>query len=173
MAADQAASAGRDCFIEAAPGPQAERMERIRLDARCLRPDPGKPWQWYPARALRRLSALIPPRGQHPWGPWHKGSQWWSLPHDVCAAVLPELNRAVAQDVLGGTLCADEHLIQTIVAHRFGSRIAATNRRFIRWAPGEASPAVLTASDWPAAMASSRWFARKLSRTADPFFLAI
>ncbi|MBC2666043.1 glycosyl transferase [Novosphingobium flavum] len=161
----------QDCCIEAAPALQAERMERLRLDARCLRPDPAKPWLYYPARALRALSRLLPPRRVRPWGEWHKGSQWWSLPRDVCAAILPELDRAFAQGRLAGTVCADEHLIQTIVAQRFAQRIAPGNRRFIRW-DGQSSPQVLTAADWPEAEASGAWLARKVSREHDPFFLA-
>jgi len=158
------------CHIEAAEGVQSERMERVRLDSRMLRPDPAKPWQWYPARALRRLSTFVPARKAGPWGAWHKGSQWWSLPRDVCGAVLTEIDRAFASGLLAGTLCADEHLIQTIVAARFPARIAP-NRRFVRWSSG-ASPDVLTGADWDAAKASGAWFARKLSRTRDPFFLA-
>lgn len=166
ICADLAAAPARDCQIEARPGAQSERMERIRLDARWLRPDPARPWHWYPARALRRLSALLPPRRARPWGAWHKGSTWWSLPHDACAAVLAELARAP----LFGTVCADEHLVQTIVARHFAQRLAPSNRRFILW-DGGASPRTLTAADWPAALASGAWLARKVSRRADPFFL--
>jgi len=165
------AEAGNACHIEAIPDIQSERMERVRLDARVLRPDPSKPWQWYPARAMLRLSALIPPRKPGPWGPWHKGSTWWSLPRDVCAALLPELDRARAEGLLFGSQCADEHLIQTIIAHHFPHRIAS-NRRFIRWGDG-ASPRILTQADWPAALASKAWFARKLARQTDPFFLTL
>jgi len=162
--------AGAACHIEAVRGVQCERMERIRLDARLLRPDPARPWEWYPARALRMLSALLPARGQGRWGPWHKGSQWWSLPRDACEVVYAETSRALRTGVILGTLCADEHLIQTIVSHHFPDRIAQ-NRRFIRWGSA-ASPDVLTAADWPEAKASEAWFARKLVRRHDSFFLA-
>lgn len=165
MAADWAGH----CHIEAVAGIQRERMERIRLDARRLRPDPSKPVQWYPAQLLRRLSALVPPRRAGPWGQWHKGSQWWSLPREACAVALAGVDRAFRAGLLAGTRCADEHLIQTIVATAFPDRIAPP-RRFIRWGEG-ASPGILTAADWPAAMASGAWFARKLSTRVDPFFL--
>lgn len=165
------AEVGNACQIEARPGEQADRMERIRLDSRWLRPDPTRPLQWYPVRALRKLSALLPVRHRHPWGPWHKGSQWWSLPADACHAALAGIERAQSSGLLVGTQCADEHLIQTIIARDFGPRLAG-NRRFIRW--GEAaSPAILRAADWPDAVASGAWFARKLDRTVDPFFLDI
>lgn len=165
------AEAGQSCHIEAVPGVQRERMEQVRLDARILRPDPKKPWEWYLARTLRELSAVVPSRKDGLWGPWHKGSQWWSLPRDVCEAVYAETGRALEGGALTGTLCADEHLIQTIVAHRFPDRLAH-NRRFIRWDAG-ASPDVLTAADEAEALASGAWFARKLSRTKDPFFLTM
>ncbi len=163
------AEAGDLCHIEAVPGQQSERMERVRLDSRMLRPDPAKWWEWYPAQMLRRISARIPARGAGRWGPWHKGSQWWSLPRDACEVVHAETGQALGSGVLTGTLCSDEHLIQTIVMHRFSDRIAP-NRRFIRWRGG-ASPDVLTASDRDAVEASGAWFARKVSRARDPFFV--
>ena len=166
--AAMAASFAGACHIEVVPGVQSERMKRIRLDARMLRPDPGRPSEWYPARTLRHLSALLPARRLQPWGPWQKGSQWWSLPRDVCEVVLAGLDRAFATGLLAGTVCADEHLIQTIVAHQFPDRIA-TNRRFLRWGEG-ASPAILGAGDLPQILASGAWFARKVSAEADDFF---
>lgn len=167
--ASMTGGAGADCHIEAIPGVQSERMERVRLDSRMLRPDPAKWWEWYPARALRRLSAFIPARRGGAWGPWHKGSQWWSLPRDVCEVVYRDIGRALRSGHLAGTQCADEHLIQTIVAHRFSGRIAP-NRRFIRWGDG-VSPEILISADKAEAEASGAWFARKVSRARDPFFL--
>ncbi|MBU6268644.1 MAG: glycosyl transferase [Sphingomonadales bacterium] len=165
------AEAGDSCCIEARPGEQAERMERIRLDSRWLRPDPARPLTWYAVRALRRASALLPARRDHPWGPWHKGSQWWSLPRDACESALAGIDRAAGTGLLAGSLCSDEHLIQTIVAHDYGARLAG-NRRYIRWGAAS-SPDVLRAADWPEVVASGAWFARKLDRTVDPFFLEL
>lgn len=158
------------CHIEAVAGIQEQRMRLRRLDSRWLRPDPNRAAGWYAARTLRHLSALLPPRGEGPWGPWHKGAQWWSLPREVCVVVLAELDRAFASGVLRGSVCSDEHVIQTIVARHFPRRLAAP-MRFIRWDPAISSPKVLTRADWPEALASGAWFARKLSRRVDPFFL--
>ena len=170
------AEIGDRCWIEAVPGVQAERMERCRLDSRWLRPDPTRLFDWYRARLLREISARLPHRtsqpASQPWGPWHKGSQWWSLPHDVCAAVLRELDKGFAEGHFRFTVCADEHAIQTIAAHLFPDRITH-HRHFLRWPEGASSPAWLTAADWPAAEASGAWFARKLSANVDPFFLTV
>ncbi|QGN53860.1 beta-1,6-N-acetylglucosaminyltransferase [Novosphingobium sp. Gsoil 351] len=166
-----ARAADAECFIEAVPHLQSERMDAFRLDARWLRPNPDNFGAWHAAQALRRLSSLVPRRRSHPWGPWHKGSTWWSLPRDVAEVVFCELDAALRNHRLVGTVCADEHVIPTIVASRFASRIAS-NRRFIRWQPGAASPAVLGADDCAKARASGAWFARKLSLADDPFFLA-
>ena len=165
-----AAEIGDRCWIEAVPGVQAERMAIRRYDARWLRPDPTHLFDWYRARLLKDISFRLPPRTKLPWGPWHKGSQWWSLPREVCAAVLHELDEGFAGGHFDFTVCADEHAIQTIAAHLFPDRVIH-HRYFLRWHEGAASPAWLTAADWPAAQASGAWFARKLSADVDPFFL--
>lgn len=167
-----AAEAADRCWIEATPGEQAERMAVFRLDSLWLRPDGSRPFDWYRARLLKALSHRLPRRTSQPWGPWHKGSQWWSLPSAVCATVLAELDRGFAMGRFRATVCADEHAIQTIVAHHFPDRISG-NRRFIQWDALSASPRLLTAADWPAAQASGAWFARKVSTRHDPFFLAL
>jgi len=166
-----AAQAGDRCWIEAVPGLQAERMNTYRLDTLHLRPDGKNLFDWYRARTLKLLSRPLPRRTSLPWGPWHKGATWWSLPHDVCAKVLSELDKGFASGRLRATVCADEHVIQTIVAHHFADRVAG-HRRFILWDGALASPRLLNAADWPAAQASDAWFARKLSTLHDPFFLA-
>ena len=161
---------GRDCLIEADPGVQSWRMERISLHARWLRPDPGNAFAVRREWLLRRLSARLPARTAQPWGPWHKGSTWWSLPREVCERVHAELSGPAASRALRFTQCADEHAIQTIVARHFPERIADP-RRYISWT-GDWSPRVLTSADWPAAQASGAWLARKVSAAIDPFFLA-
>ncbi|HWU04348.1 MAG TPA: beta-1,6-N-acetylglucosaminyltransferase [Novosphingobium sp.] len=170
VAAQIAASPAGTCWIEAVPGEQSERMTRIRLDSRWLRPDPRQALAWYATRALRHASALVPPRGAGRWGPWCKGSSWWSLPADMCALVLSGLDRAFASGQLVGTLCADEHLIQTIAAHHRPDRLMPP-RRHILWDEGISSPRILVADDWAGAQAAGAWFARKLDRARDPFFL--
>lgn len=169
-AAQIAAEAGDRCWIEAILDAAAGRMDRLRLDSLWLRPDASRPFDWYRSRVLKEISHRLPRRSSLPWGPWHKGSQWWSLPGDVCAKVLEELDKGFASGRLRATVCADEHAIQTIVAHHFADRIAG-HRRFIVWNGASASPRLLDAQDWPAALASRAWFARKLSCAHDPFFL--
>jgi hypothetical protein len=165
-----AAQAGDRCWIEAVPDVAAGRMDRFRLDSQWLRPDATRPFDWYRSRVLKEISHRLPRRTSLPWGPWHKGSQWWSLPHDVCTKVLAELDKGFASGRLRATVCPDEHAVQTIVAHHFADRIAG-HRRFIIWSGASASPRLLGSTDWPAAIASQAWFARKLSASHDPFFL--
>jgi len=171
MLADLARDPQRDCCIEAAPGVQDERMRRISLHARWLRPDPARPLAVRREYLLRRLSARLPLRGGGPWGQWHKGSTWWSLPRDVCETVIGELDRGFARGTFLATQCADEHAIQTIVARVFPQRLAPP-RRHVVWDAGW-SPRTLTAADWPAAIASGAWLARKVAREVDPFFLTL
>jgi len=169
MVADLAEAIPRDCLIEAEPETQAWRMERISLNVRWLRPDPANPlavrWEWL----LRRLSQRLPPRRARPWGPWHKGSQWWSLPRDACERVAAELARGFARGTFRFTQCADEHAVQTIVAHYFPERLGPP-RRHIEWT-ADWSPRILGSADWARAPASGAWLTRKLSLEADPFFL--
>jgi hypothetical protein len=102
---------------------------------------------------------------------WRKGSTWWSLPRPAAEHVVAEIRPLVRSRRLHHTLCADEHAIQTMLAFSpFASRIR-DNRRFIRWQPGRSNPDLLTATDLPALRASNAWFARKLDRASDPFFL--
>lgn len=168
----------RDCFIEAIPGLQAERMQTLRFDARWLRVDPEHDRMAYATTwELRRLSrwadrardAVGLPRSQ-PFGPWHKGSQWWSLPRDVLCDLAGSVGELLRSGRLRGTVCSDEHVIPTIVARHFAGRVAP-NRRFVRFEDGVSSPRILTAADWPDAVASGAWFARKLDMRQDAFFL--
>jgi hypothetical protein len=161
---------GSTCHIEALPGLQEDRMQRVWLDARWLERRGATRWRRLLAGGLRRLSKLLPARRSRPWGPWHKGETWWSLPRDACVAVLPELDRAIHSGRLIGTVNADEHVIPTIMASRFPERIGA-ERCFVRWDAASSSPETLTAADWPNVVASGAWFARKLSAEQDGFFL--
>lgn len=161
---------GERCWIEAVPGVQSERMEVRRFDSRYLRPDPSKPFDWYRARLLKELSFRLPRRTHRPFGEWHKGLSWWSLPRDVCETVLGGLDRGFAQGVFKGVIVGDEHAVQTIVAHHYPERIER-HRHFLRWPEGAASPAWLNEADWAMARASDAWFARKLSVVQAPFLL--
>lgn len=179
LAAELAATARPLCYIEAQPGVQEDRMQTFRLDARWLRLDPAqRPVAHAAAWKLRRLShwldglrvRLHRPRSR-PWGQWCKGSTWWSLPRDALSLLAEELAALLASGRLTGTVCADEHAVQTIVAAHFSDRIAG-NRRFIDWSEGGSSPRLLRRVDRPALAASGAWFARKFDARVDDFFLA-
>lgn len=168
------------CFVEAVPGEQEERMACRRLDTRWLRLDPQHDRLAYAATwELRRLSRWIDSAAgalgrqrSLPYGRWHKGSQWWSLPHCAIALLARELPRLLASGRLRGTLCSDEHVVPTIMAAHFAGRLRP-NRRFIDWSAGQSSPRVLSARDRPAIEASGAWFMRKVSARHDDFFLCM
>jgi hypothetical protein len=164
------------CHIEASVGLQEERMQGYRLDARWLQLDRARNRLAYAAtwelrRVSRWIERLSQPRSR-PWGSWHKGSTWWSLPAEVLQLLAHELPPLIASGRLTGTLCADEHVIPTIVAAHFPDRLAE-NRRFIVWPEGHSSPRLLVAADQSAMLVSGAWFARKVSLGHDPFFLAL
>lgn len=178
MVAQLSAEAPPACFVEAVAGEQEDRMACRRLDTRWLRLDPKRDRLAYAATwELRRLSRWIDraadtlgqPRSL-PYGRWHKGSQWWSLPREAIALLASELPRLLASGRLKGTLCSDEHVVPTIIAAHFAGRLRP-NHRFIDWSTGESSPRVLGAADRPAIEASGAWFMRKVSARHDDFFL--
>lgn len=167
------------CMIEAGFEDRFdERMQTYRLDARWLRLDPEKDRLAYAATwELRRISGWLdrvrPALGlarSRPWGPWQKGSQWWSLPREALELLGVELPRLRRSGRLAGTVCADEHVIQTIVAAHFPGRLAP-DRRFVDWSEGRSSPRILTRSDLSDLTGSGAWFARKLDVRVDDFFL--
>lgn len=169
-----AATSAPPCHIEAVPGVQEERMQGFRFDARWLQLDPVRNRLAYAAawelrRASRWIERLSQPRSR-PWGGWCKGSTWWSLPTDALQLLARELPPLIASGRLRGTLCADEHAIQTIVAAHFPERLA-DHRRFIVWPEGQSSPRLLEAADKQGMLAGGAWFARKVSLAHDPFFL--
>lgn len=168
------------CHAEVRPGHMAERMQTYRFDTRWLRIDPSRDRIAYAAIwELRRLSRWLDGlRGRfgsgraQPFGPWAYGSQWWTLPADALSMLARELPPLLRSGRLRGTLCCDEHVVPSLIAHHFPGRIAA-NRRFVRF-PGDASsPRLLGAPDLPEVVASGDWFMRKVSALHDPFFLAL
>ena len=168
------------CFIEAVPGVQEERMQDYRFDTRWLRIDPERDRLAYAATwELRRLArwagsaqrALGRERSR-PLGTWHKGSCWWSLPRAALESAERDLGSLLDGGRLHGTVCADEHALQTAVARRFADRLQP-NRRFIDFPAGQSSPRVLTEADLPAIRASGAWFIRKVDAAVDPFFRAL
>jgi hypothetical protein len=166
------------CFVEAVAGEQEERMACRRLDTRWLRLDPKHDRLAYAATwELRRLSRWMDGAADalhlhrsSPYGRWHKGSQWWSLPQEAIALLARELPLLLASGRLKGTLCSDEHVVPTIMAAHFAGRLRP-NRRFIDWSAGQSSPRVLSATDLAAIKASGAWFMRKVSARHDDFFL--
>ena len=152
-------------------------MQGFRLDAPWLRLDPDRDRLAYAATwQLRRLSrwgdsarTRLGSERSRPWGPWRKGWTWWTLPADALAMLAAELPRLLASGRLAGTVCADEHVIPTLVAANFASRLAPY-RRFIIWPQGQSSPRLLRRDDLPAIEASQDWFMRKVLASHDPFF---
>lgn len=165
------------CHVEARPGHLEHRMQTFRFDTRWLRLDPERNRRAYAATwELRRLSRWIDAararlgfERTRPWGEWRYGSTWWSLPADALELVARELPRLIASGRLAGTVCADEHVVPTIVAAAFPDRLAG-NRRFIDFPPGASSPNLLGASHRPALLKSDAWFMRKVSPTCSTFF---
>ena len=166
------------CCLEAIPGFVEFRMQTYRFDTRWLRLDLERErlayaLTWQLRRASGWLDALRIRSGRErsrPFGQWHKGSTWWSLPRDVLEAIACELPPLVAAGRLDGTQCADEHLIQSFVATRYRERLR-DYRRFIVFPEGSSSPRLLAEADRAGITASGAWFARKVSLGHDPFFL--
>lgn len=168
------------CHIEAERGDMADRMATFRMDARWLAlNEETQPLAYSAAWKLRRLSQMADRARaklgwdrSKPFGAWCKGSQWWSLPQDALQCLAQELPKLIASGRLNGTLCSDEHVIQTIIAERFPDRIAS-NQRFIQFPDGISSPRILTAQDLPAIKESGAWFGRKMAMDHDDFFLGL
>lgn len=178
---DEVASelAKQRCHIEARPGYMADRMQTYRFDTRLLQVE-GRAWPvrqfaWELRRIARFTDGLRDRFGRQrsqPYGPWAYGSSWWSLPRDVLEVVERELSLLLTSGRLRGTLCSDEHVIQTIVARSFADRLAS-NRRFILWPEGSSNPTTLGRQHLQQIETSNDWFARKCDREIDPFFLDI
>ncbi len=160
-------------LIEAERNVQSERMARYWLDARFARYRANGLYHWRLKQAIDWVCQSIPPRRDEPWGTWHKGSGWWSLTSAACSHILPALDQAFQTKRLFATLCADEHLIQTILANQMPDNIRRDSKRATFWTGNSSSPRVLTAQDWPSIKSSGAWFARKVSRHVDPFFLQL
>lgn len=168
------------CHIEAGPSWLEQRMQTFRLDGRWLKPRaPGavaRQALWELRRLSRwgdRLRTAVGRERSRPCGRWLFGSQWWSLPRDVLEVVDAELARLLASGRLVGTVCSDEHVVQTIVGQRFADRLAPDNRRFLLWPIDASSPLTLTRAHRADILASEAWFARKFDERTDPFFFAL
>lgn len=174
------AMAAGQCHVEVRPGHLEERMQTFRLDTRWLRLDPeadrhAYAFTWQLRRLARWSDAARLRLGitrSRPWGTWAYGSQWWSLPHDALAVLGTALPALLASGRLKGTVCSDEHVIPTIIAHHFPDRLAPPHR-FIAFDQGASSPRLLTAQDSAAILASGAWFARKVSLDHDAFFRSL
>ena len=165
-----------ECYLAVDDADKTARMTDYHFDDRMLGPQAHRTrFHYRTSLALRRAARLWTkfrgPR-QCPLGPsWKRGSQWWSLPKAAVDRVSQASRALLAGGWLRHTLCADEHVVHTILYHsEFRDRLVA-NRRFVKWTGDGSSPEVLTASDRRAIEASGCWFARKVDRNVDPFFL--
>ncbi len=153
-----------------------ERMDDYHFHDGMLGPNPHTTsWRYHKDMNLRRTARLYTRlRGPRacPWGPsWKKGSAWWTLSREALCYAVPRIGAAIEAGRFRHTLCGDEHVIHTVMAYSpFADRLRE-NRRFIRWQPGTSNPELLRAADEPAIRASDAWFARKVDRKVDPFFL--
>ncbi|WP_260928965.1 beta-1,6-N-acetylglucosaminyltransferase [Novosphingobium sp. 9] len=169
-----------ECRIEVREGHMEARMQTFRLDDRWLRIDPVRQRRTYALTwELRRLSrwgdalrARLGRERSRPFGPWVYGTQRWSLPRDALAYLDQHLSALLASGRLRGTVCADEHIVPTLIAHRFAGRIAP-NLRYADFPAGSSSPRTLDASDRAAILASGAWFIRKVDHAHDWFFLTL
>lgn len=165
-----------DCYLSIEDSEQAVRMTDYHFDDRMLGPQSHRTaFHYRMSLALRRAARLWTRlRGPRPCplGPsWQRGSQWWSLPKAAVDRVSQASRALLAGGWLRHTHCADEHVVHTILYHsEFRDRLES-NRRFAKWPKDGSSPEVLTGSDRPAIEASGCWFARKVDRNVDPFFL--
>jgi len=143
-------------------GPALRALRRLAAPARplvALREVPsGPPLLGLPTR-LPFDAALRP----------HRGGDWYTLSRRAVEAVLAFGARR--PDVLrffGRTLLPTEAYVHTVLHSDPALRIADATRRFSRWAPGAAHPAVLGLDDLEPALASGADFARKFDHEADP-----
>ncbi len=156
----------------------SERMDDYHFHDRMLGPNPHPTaWRYHLDMNLRcsaRLYTRLRGARTCPFGPsWKKGSAWWSLSQEALRYAAPRIESLIRSGRVRHTLCGDEHVIHTVMAYSpFATRLRE-NRRFIRWKPGTSNPELLRAADEPAIRASDAWFARKVDRNVDPFFLKL
>jgi hypothetical protein len=158
---------------------RAERMDDYHFHDFMLGPKAhSTSFKWRLDMTLRRVAAIYTRVHGHrtcPFGPsWKKGSAWWSLPKDALDHIVPPIEAMIRSGRFRHTLCADEHVVPTAIAYSPFARRLADNRRYIRWSDrSAANPELLGAGDEAAIRASDAWFARKVDRNVDPFFLKL
>lgn len=169
------------CYLTLDQPAMSERMDDFHLHGRLMTPGaPLSPPAYYARQGLRAAAQLLNGalaaagrKRRCPFGPdWKRGSQWWSLPHAAVAHVAAELASTIASGRLRFTVCSDEQVIQTILAHSPFAPAIEDNRRFFIW-NGASSPETLTAAHLPAIRVSDDWFARKCEAARDSFFLSL
>jgi hypothetical protein len=166
------------CYVTFESPDLPERMDDYHFHDRMLGPDPHPTAYRYHLdmnlrRAARLYTRLRGPR-TCPFGPsWKKGSAWWSLPRQALDYAVPRIEGLIRTGRVRHTLCGDEHVIHTVMTYSPFAHQLQENRRFIRWKPGTSNPELLRAADQPAIQASDAWFARKVDRNVDPFFLKL
>jgi hypothetical protein len=97
------------------------------------------------------------------------GSVWMTLSTRAASAVLdfldrrPDVRRAYERSI-----CADESLILTVLLNSPGLRVNPANHHYLRMVGvAQAHPAVLTAADFDALVASGKPFGRKFDDQID------
>jgi hypothetical protein len=167
-----------DCYLSFEHPDLTERMDDYHFHDRMLGPNPHPTAiRYHFDMNLRRAARLYTQvRGARtcPFGPaWKKGSAWWSLPKAALDHAVPRICEAIQQGRFRHTLCGDEHVVPTVMAYSPMAERLRDNRRFIRWQSATSNPELLRDTDEPAIRASDAWFARKVDRNVDPFFLKL
>jgi hypothetical protein len=166
------------CYLTFESPDLTERMDDYHFHDGMLGPNPHKSsWDYRKDMALRgaaRLWTRAVGARTCPFGPsWKKGSAWWSLPKAAVDYVIPRIQDLIDTGRVRHTLCSDEHIMHTVMYYSPFAERLQENRRFIRWQPGSSNPELLKAGDEAAIIASDAWFARKVDRNVDPFFLKL
>lgn len=119
-------------------------------------------------KAERKILRIIPLRKGLPKEMiFYKGSQWWSLHSGIVQYILDflEKNRWYCRR-FSHTFCSDESFFQTLTYNSpLKDTLVTDNLRYIDWTakyPNENLPRVLDESDYPAIMASGKFFCRKI-----------
>ncbi len=174
--ATEIAGAPELCRIETTGTGQQERMQHWWFHAGLLNPRiEGSAAYRATRKILRIASRWASSRVQRHYSygaPWHKGSQWWSLPRDACMRVAFELAMLERSGRLRFTACSDEHAIQTLCARVYGDRLGDT-RRYADWSEGNSSPKTLLREDACAVARSGAWIMRKVDARCDDWFADI
>lgn len=162
---------GVDVFAEIRGPEQPERMNDYWFSDKFIRRSQNEFFRYHGQRffdrnvaRFNRICRAIAPR-REPFGPWQKGSSWWSVSPAAARRLVQEIEGLTQKGRLRFTACSDEHVVQTIFAHLFSDSLT-DYRRYIAWEGGD-HPRTLTKADVPAIRQSDAWFARKVDMEKD------